>query len=407
MDTARSCDNAHWREAAEGLHGEEPIGDVPKRACHTRLFDNDSTLTHHHRMCDAPTLRTCTYCGQQYAPRHVKHVLACHREECKRKRRQERDCKRYTKWYAENLTYHSVACQLRYKRIATPENIARICPLKGRGFVDASEVQALAGDLLAKPDARNVCKSLPRIVTPEPIATRDAWSIASPTREYLPGRLVEIRAHPRPLLTEWAPSVLRQLHAIITKVTSIPHDPRMPNFTLVQHRRYPSVYAWMRYESHVALLPEVANMELYGQPTRITFPLKWSVKAPKPYDPGQYKRRIKTVTPFGIYQGITRALKTDLTDIVTQLHNTATQIGMDDHDEIVARVTSQDTEMVSMRVGGHVTRSDAGVGYADALHGVVDVECNAIGAWLLDVAAITGFGAKTAFGFGRIRVEAL
>jgi CRISPR/Cas system endoribonuclease Cas6 (RAMP superfamily) len=43
----------------------------------------------------------------------------------------------------------------------------------------------------------------------------------------------------------------------------------------------------------------------------------------------------------------------------------------------------------------------------ECLVGTIDVECNALGRWLLDVAALIGLGSKTSIGFGRVRVEDL
>lgn len=44
-------------------------------------------------------------------------------------------------------------------------------------------------------------------------------------------------------------------------------------------------------------------------------------------------------------------------------------------------------------------------GVVGASWGSLIVECNATGRWLLDCAALVGLGGKTAFGFGRVRVE--
>lgn len=155
-------------------------------------------------------------------------------------------------------------------------------------------------------------------------------------------------------------------------------------------------------------------------PHRCRIAARARVLAPRPRDAGTYRVRVLTRTPIVLRQslsgaaraaGASRAPLDAPTCIAGPLAHTALWLGlMTPASAIVADVTSFDLERVldeddeeGVIVGGH-WRSGDHTGRIIGHGGWLEVECNAVGRWLLDCAARIGLGGKTTLGFGRIQV---
>lgn len=228
---------------------------------------------------------------------------------------------------------------------------------------------------------------------------------APPYASHLPGGGFELRISPPPRhpLTH---ENIRYLHAMVTRAIDSGHDSTEPRFALVP---WPSGCGWGAYlyrDVDVAAVDgKTFDVTLFDKPVQLRFSPVRRLRAPVVTKRGHRKLVVETVTPVVVRSDggyVRRAHATTSTILHAVGHQWRQRFGIpkealpDEHVRIEVLEESTHAEHVQMS-GKFGTVSGWG--------GRVVVDCNALGEWLLRVAAMVGLGGRSGLGFGRIRVR--
>lgn len=366
-------------------------------------------------------------------------------------------------WQKRNSSYHSVSGALR-KRGLLAQYAAELNTLKGRGIVPAAEVRAMFGGVIV-PKGPRAKKSEAR----EPKETKEWYAahrgvpqalrwlakhsmLTSERRDALRAitdaaswrdALARIGVdpsdawqHPSPdapthlctavqlsvLTREGKPSRrihdeygLRLLHGVLHRSLEVGHRLHANAFALTIRRG--TVWLVTTDADVLSRLRSLQRVLFSGDRDeyQVIVGARSKMRAPPPRDAGQWRARVVIERPLVLTRGSllngreSKRLRDAPEGLESQLERICIRLGLP-VPPIVCRVLHADVERVldsdgvdGVRVGGHIQLETPG--RVAALVGVLDVECNAAGRWLLDCAALVGLGGKTAFGFGRVRVE--
>lgn len=381
---------------------------------------------------------TCSICGERYIPIGKRHTRTCGAERCAAQNRyrvertnEQRYAKAQARWrksVIEHGAYYNARASLRRRGLLTSETAAALLPLKGRGHIEVSAALAMCGlgALARAPKTK-------RAPTPETdlSVSRDAWALPSPTHDGPLSHAFRLvfsqREQPRLRVRDYYGA--RLLHGALHRVLNVGHDLDKTPFALVlPSQRERSLWMLTSHEDVIErLLAWESPRVILGddsEPHDLRIAERSRLRVPPPREPGQYRARVITAGPLvlkktnraiakseastrhGLYR---QQLRTSPTELVGALEHVASRAGvrLDKH-TVIARVILHDLDEIEggVRVGGH-WQSGPTRGHIACMVGVIDVECNAIGRWLLDVAALIGLGGKTAIGFGRVRVADL
>lgn len=246
------------------------------------------------------------------------------------------------------------------------------------------------------------------------VSRSNPWLRGAPLwpHRYLPGGACSIEITPR-LRWPLEHRNLRLLHGALSHLAGIPHDRACPAFALVPVDRGCGWYVhWWHEEIAARLAGRAHAARIARQDVQIRLgPVVW-VRAPETPRRGRRLVRIDTVTPVVISRGgdqsrytapTTDRLVSTLTNNAGQRYGLATRLGLtpQDTEDVRIELVERATEPATVRIGGHV-------GTVRGWSGTVVVETNASARWLLQCAERgLGLGARTAFGFGRIRLSDL
>lgn len=234
-------------------------------------------------------------------------------------------------------------------------------------------------------------------------SARNTWLLgAPPFGEYLPGGAVGLKVYPPP---EWPIELrnTRALHGLATSLLGRPHDPTLPGFTLIPTRLAAS--GWGMYVPAAEDALRLANARidgvLFDREVVVSCGSMHRLKSPVVTRRGRRRLRIDCVTPVVIRSqgGTVRHTYPTAANLLSTLTAWTPQrlgitLGPDDARLMLLERATQ-PEWTPM--GGKYGRTGGFVGY-------MVVECNSVAEWLLRCCETLGFGGKTAFGFGRIRV---
>lgn len=236
------------------------------------------------------------------------------------------------------------------------------------------------------------------------VATANHWLAgAPPYHVHLPGCAMTVRYLPIP---RW-PIELRNspgLHGALTAAIGVGHLHRVPNFALVPNGSGWGVH-WFRPEG-MRLAGKTVNVPLFDRPTELSFGPAWRFRSPSVAKRGRQIVRLDVITPV-----IVRSAGGAADCVRPHASNIACAIGVEflrrlapsDEweryfaDRIRVEIVSQDTHPETVQFGGKY-------GPARGWSGSLVLEVNAVARWLLEAAARIGFGGRTAFGCGRIRI---
>jgi len=232
----------------------------------------------------------------------------------------------------------------------------------------------------------------------------NAWLAgAPPYATYLPGGTMSVEFDPRP---KWPVELrnARGLHGAMTSLLDVGHEARFPTFSLRQIARGWAVHWW--HESGMRFALQRINGALFDRPTTFRFGPLFRLKAPIVKRRGRQRVRLDTITPVVIRTkgGASECVRPSTPAIVEALGGEWLQrFGLRylaEQDLIRAEVVGVSTEPTSIPFGGKY-------GTVRGWSGAVELEVNAVSRWLLELASRVGFGTRTAFGCGVIRVTEL
>ncbi len=380
---------------------------------------------------------TCVGCGAPFVPRTKRHTRTCGAEKCRDRAlylnqrlklhaviaNQERR----ERWGTLNAGYQAARASLRKRGLLTSETAARCAALKGQGPLSTEEalrrvgLDALIAATRAKPpiNPRNGRRLI------EPCA--DAWRAPSPAMSGAIMHAAQIalsqRGIPRQRVHDFFGA--RMLHGAIHRVADVGHDYDHTAFSIaLPTARGGALWLLASDPSIFERLPRSVLLGGDSEPHDLTVRAVSRIRSPAAREPGQYRARVIAAGPIVIKRSARvmaqrardkqrpylHELHKNPTDLAGPLSRVAARIGLqrDPATTIIARVTSHDLEQIEggVRVGTH-WKVGPRAGVIECLVGTIDVECNALGRWLLDVAALIGLGSKTSIGFGRVRVEDL
>jgi len=239
---------------------------------------------------------------------------------------------------------------------------------------------------------------------------RAPWLLGQPVHEpYLPGGFLDMAVTPPPRYP-MAHRNARGLHGMLTALVGDQHT-HMPDWALVPRQ---TSFGWGIYVRRDEVLARLAgrtfDARLFAQPLSVTFGAAWRCKAPDVRKRGATQRvRVTAITPVVIEsmgRTTTRTVPTtaSLTSALTSPGaRFPERLGLVDFDQstIMLEVESHETEPRNVELLGKF-------GVVRGWFGSCVVRGNAVARWLLHAAARgPGLGARTSFGFGRVRVEDL
>lgn len=235
------------------------------------------------------------------------------------------------------------------------------------------------------------------------VTARQPWLLgAPPFGEYLPGGAFALAISPTP---QW-PIELRNtkaLHGLVTGLIGKPHDPNVPGFTLIPSDLAAS--GWGVYVADPADALRLANAQasgvLFDREVTVSCGAMHRIKSPRVSKRGRRKLRIDCVTPVIIRsQGSTvRHMFPTASNLLSTLTAwTPRRLGLHLGDDARLVLVERHTQPEWTPMGGKYGPTGGFVGH-------MVVECNAVAEWLIRCSESIGFGGKTAFGFGRIRVS--
>lgn len=233
---------------------------------------------------------------------------------------------------------------------------------------------------------------------------RGEWEMAAPVLEYIPGGCVPIALECGYRFEHWQ---LASLHGMLTRITG-PHAPNNPVFSLFP---WGKGCGWAVYIRDLDLARSIAMrthiVEFNDRDQEFALGCLVRVKAPV-VKTGAWRLRITAVTPVhcrsaGGTVHYTAPTSNNLKGTLEAF--TARRLGIkpEKHDVQVRLLDSTAfPDRVNLAGNGHK------LGEISGWSGSVDVEVNALGRLLLECAALgMGLGGKSAFGFGRIKVQLL
>ena len=292
------------------------------------------------------------------------------------------------------------------------ETVARCCnPKCLRPFVPRDHRQRTCGASKCRDSARDVTPArrlLARHRNREwakahrGVKASQPWLLGAPIYPaHLPGGGCEIDVRPRPRWRVEHRNV-RALHGAITVCLDEPHDERIPGFSLVP---WPCGLGWGVYVRSAEAAARIAGKTMHGRlfdvPVDFEFSPLRRLRAPVVAKRGHGRVRIDTVTPVVIRSRAapprTEPTASCIISALTQAF--PARIGLDGFDPATVRLelVSHETRPDQVDLGGKFGRV---VGWS----GSCVVDANAVGRWLLAVAALVGLGGRTSLGFGRVRV---
>lgn len=378
----------------------------------------------------------CEFCGRRHTKCDARGIPArfcsdyCRGKAAYRARRGDADYRaanvaRSARWYKHNAAMQCWRTVVRRSSLATPERLAVVESLRGRGHLDPNAVRAmfaaagcpLPGDV---GDVASVGSAVaPRAPTPGAaptrVAPRDPFSLPSPDASalgpHLPGA-----ACPLSLRDEsGAPIAVdlrhgRMLHGLLTAVSGAPHD-EFPRWALRPWGRGWAV-VWRRAE-HADLVACERRARWGVSGASAVFGARTLLRVPAPRAPGHHLARVDVVTPVVVREdsrGGYRASAPRAEHFAASLRRLARALGLDvPRGDIAVRVVSMQgaTLATDLSFGrGDDARGKWGVGgRLPGWSGSAVLEVNAVARWLLDVAGRGwGLGGKVAAGFGCVVV---
>lgn len=222
---------------------------------------------------------------------------------------------------------------------------------------------------------------------------------------HLPGGGFEIQIRPAPRFALEQRNV-KALHGMLTAILDSGHDRNVPNFALVP---WSSGCGWGLYtwsdEFAAKLDGATFQAQLFDVKVMVTFSPTRKLRAPVVTKRGHRRLVIETLTPVvsrlnGAYQRTTTATTTGLLSMMGWQWRERFGLSQESmpNDHVRLEVLSEDTRAEHVQLGGKF-------GTVTGWVGKVVVDANAVGEWLLRVAALTGLGGRAGFGFGRVRVR--
>lgn len=293
---------------------------------------------------------TCRYCGALYAPCHSRQV-----------------------------TCGAVPCQSKRKWEQTKASPVRLVKARANNAQWCARVRG--------------------------VKERNVWLAGSPAfGEYLPGGGFTLAVSPIP---KWPIELrnTRALHGMVTKLMGIPHDSQIAQFTLTP---WPCPFGWGLYSQHCDVMQRLAGKThdavLFDRGVQVKCGHLARIKAPVVTRRGRRRLRIDAVTPVIVRDSSTSTRSTYTAPTADNLHSTLAfwlprRIDVDVTGEAFPlELATRETEAATVETGGKFGNTRGWTGH-------VIVETNAIGHWLLEVAARIGLGGRVALGFGRVRVS--
>lgn len=380
---------------------------------------------------------TCVSCGSRYIPKSKRHVRTCGEPRCQYAAhdaaRRDRPAfklatrERCAKWKRLNGGYTLARRALRRRGLLTSDTVRALVPLKGKGELSTAEaLRAVGLDGLVRATLETT-RSNPktrRLVASAP-AESDPWSLPSPAVPPVIAHAAEIRFSQRGIPRERVRDhfAARMLHGALHHALGVGHSlDRTPLWIVLPARRGDRLWLCSHDSALLDRLPRSVLLGSDEEAHDLAVHSRARIKSPPPREPGQYRARVLTRGPLALKKSnrtIERAegeskraarfghIQLDPRDLSGTLERVAARIGVElPAKHIIARVVSHDLERIEdgVRVGGHWTTGGR-PGTVDALIGVLDIECNAVGRWLLDAAALVGLGSRTSIGFGRVSAE--
>jgi hypothetical protein len=232
------------------------------------------------------------------------------------------------------------------------------------------------------------------------VTARNDWLAgAPPSGSYLPGGIVQLAVSPPP---QW-PVVHRNIRAVHGMISALTggHTGRNPRFSLLP---FPSPFGWAVYlnsdEGAMRFAVKRLDGELYGRSVVITTGSLIRLKSPTVARRGHVRLRLDAITPVCVRSGLTICTAPTAHSLVSALTvEFPERLGLlrEDAARIKLDVIERATESSAVPLGGKYGLVRGWIGHCI-------VETNAVGHWLLLCAERIGLGARTAFGFGRVRV---
>lgn len=255
----------------------------------------------------------------------------------------------------------------------------------------------------------------------------DPCTLDSPALDYLPGWACAISLFPKGCtkpLVDVDYQRMRLLHACLSSyLGGVGHSRRGDLVQALPSAKSPGRIYWTRTSRETVMGDSarvVRNDMLGGEPFTVVLENPMRVRAPKPFAAGQYRLRISSIQPvvhtrsiltengYGRKKGESIIEPTGVT-LQQTLNRVAEILGLTvPNRNIQISVLGCDTEPVDCFVGGiKKGKFQRGwkTGHVIGWVGVIDVECNAVAAWLLKCAEIVALGGSSSLGFGRVRVE--
>lgn len=228
---------------------------------------------------------------------------------------------------------------------------------------------------------------------------------APPFRGYLPAFATSLTIDPAP---RW-PIQLRNtrgLHGALTSVLGEGHRPRWPMFSLRATDLSPSGWAVLWWTPAAERLASASvGCRLYdNKETVLTFGPIVRLKPPNIVKRGHRLLRIDTITPVCVHHSDgTAARRVSNPSMMGTLGGEfLDRLGVQylrERDLLRVEIVSTQRDIgVTVPLGGKY-------GDVPGWAGSFIVDTNAVGEWLLRVAAMVGMGSRTAFGMGQIRVS--
>lgn len=194
----------------------------------------------------------------------------------------------------------------------------------------------------------------------------------------------------------------RGLHGALTTLLDEGHGPRHPRFGLRPWMSGWAAHWWT--DSGASLAGRSLNGALFDRPTTFTFgpAVRW--RAPVVLRRGRQRVRLETLTP--VVQRSDGGARPCVRPSSPSMQSTLVgewlqRFGLEylaERDLIRVEVGRVETQPVRVDLGGKY-------GAVACWEGTVHLEVNAPARWLLEAAARVGFGSRTAFGFGCVRVS--
>lgn len=367
---------------------------------------------------------TCEGCGAPFVPKSKRHRRTCGATRCRdriayldsRKNLNEivADSDRCRRWAENNLAYALARRALRRRGLLDAQTIAQIAPLKKLGAMSTHDALAHVGLDAVVNVART--RSTARQASTERTAresTTDAWSVPSPVIEgpvaHAARLVLSVDGEERARVRDFVGA--RFLHGALHRALDLGHSlDATPVSLVLPSPKQPGL--WMLTTDATVLDRLPARVRLAADPVShdLRIAVRSRLRAPVAREPGQYRARLVVQWPLSMRYGMrskpgrpAHALRPTPTEMGPMLERVARRAG----------ITVDATAIIARVIGGELTELDGGVqvgshwGAVACALGRIDLECNALGRWLLDLAALIGLGSCTSIGFGRVSVEEL